>query len=179
MAPSSATPPFAWDDVQSRLRQLFSAMSGGLEPDLRDDLVQEACVRLLRVTRRETVRDTEALLATVARRTWYDHLRRAVRTRERFEALGDTDPAAAAPTWDPQIGDPAERLLLAVQELFTTHGADECLGLLRHYLAAAGWQQLAAAQGVAYQTLRKRWSRCLALARTKLAADPDLAQWLD
>ena len=179
MALSSATPPFAWDDAQSRLRRLFGALAGGLEHDLCEDLVQEACVRLLRITRREPVRDSEALLATVARRTWYDHLRRAVRTRERFEELGDTDPAAASPPWDPHLGDPAERLLLAVQELFTAHGAGECQSLLRHYLGATGWQQVAAAQGVDYRTLRKRWSRCLALARTKLAADPDLSQWLD
>ncbi len=181
MPHSPASDIFDWDESRRRLRKLFGALAGGAEPDLLDDLVQEACVRLLRIVRREAIRETDAILATVARRTWYDHLRRAIRTRERFRDLGGAVPDVAdpAPLWETELGDPAERLCLIVQEIFVGRGADDCLELLRHFLAAAGWQQLATLQGVAYAALRKRWSRCLAVARASLADDADLAPWLD
>ena len=133
------------------------------------------------MSRRAPIRETEALLVVLARRTWYDHLRRLTRTRERFQSLGDDHDRVAdtSPGADPRLGDPAERLALAIQEIFAERGARECLELLRHFLAEAGWRDLAAREGVAYAALRKRWSRCLAVARTELAADADLSLWLD
>jgi DNA-directed RNA polymerase specialized sigma24 family protein len=170
-----------WDAIRLSLRRTVGGLAGGADTTVVDDLVQEACVRYLRVSRRETIREPEALLATLARRTWYDHLRRTVRTRERFASLGDDELGVADPAqdWQAALGDPAERLALAVQEIFAGRGATECLDLLRHFLAAASWQDLATRQGVAYAALRKRWSRCLAVARAELAADADLSQWLD
>ena len=170
-----------WEAIRLGLRRAIGGLAGGADAALVDDLVQEACVRFLRVSRREAVREPEALLATLARRTWYDHLRRTVRTRERFQDLGDKelDLAGSVPAWEAALGDPAERLALAVQEIFIGRGAAECLDLLRHFLAATSWQDLAARQGVAYAALRKRWSRCLVVVRTELAADAQLARWLD
>jgi DNA-directed RNA polymerase specialized sigma24 family protein len=170
-----------WDAVRLGLRRAIGGLASGADAAVVDDLVQEACVRFLRVSRRETVREPDALLATLARRTWYDHLRRTVRTRERFQDLGDRelDVAGPAPAWEAALGDPAERLALVVQEIFTRRGASACLDLLQHFLAATSWQNLATRQGVAYTALRKRWSRCLAVARTELAADTELSRWLD
>ncbi len=120
MLDSPDTTSFDWSDVRRKLRHLVEGLSGGADTHLVDDLVQEACVRLLRVSRREPVREPDALLATLARRTWYDHLRRAVRTRERFQALGDSDPGVVDPTpsWEADLGDPAARLSLVLQEFF-------------------------------------------------------------
>lgn len=170
-----------WDAIRLSLRRAIGGLASGADAAMVDDLVQEACVRFLRVSRREAVREPEALLATLARRTWYDHLRRTVRTRERFQDLGDKelDLAGPAPEWEAALGDPAERLAQVVQEIFMGRGASECLDLLRHFLAATSWQQLATRQGVAYPALRKRWSRCLVLVRTELAADTELSGWLD
>ena len=181
MPKSPDTMALDWDAIRLSLRRSVGGLAGGADAALVDDLVQEACVRFLRVSRRETVREPEALLATLARRTWYDHLRRTIRTRERFQSLGEDqlDVADPAPAWRAELGDPAERLALAVQEIFAGRGASECLDLLRNFLAAAGWQDLATQQGVAYAALRKRWSRCLAVARSELAADAELSQWVD
>ncbi len=181
MAESPGITSLDWDDVRHKLRRLVRGLAGDTDAAVVDDLVQETCVRLLRVTRREQVREPEALLATLARRTWYDHLRRLVRTRERFQTMGDDgfDAADPAAPWDADLGDPAERLALAVQEIFVSQDATTCLDLLQHYLAAASWQLLATREGVPYTAIRKRWSRCLSLARAQLVADPDLSQWLD
>ncbi len=178
---SSDSPACDWDEVRRGFRRLLGALAGPADPALVDDLVQEACVRLLRAARREAVREPEALMTVLARRTWYDHLRRTVRTRERFAPLGDDHDRvpAPAPGGDPRLGDPAERLVLVVQEIFAARGADECRGLLRDFLAATNWRTLAERLGVDHAALRKRWSRCLAVARADLAADPDLAAWLD
>ena len=159
----------------------MGALAGPADALLIDDLVQEACVRYLRAQRREEVREPEALMTTLARRTWYDHLRRRTRTRERFTSLSENHErvAAASPARDPGFGDPAERLTLVVQEIFLARGADECLDLLRSFLAATGWQNLAEHQQVGYAALRKRWSRCLAMARHELSADADLSLWID
>lgn len=170
-----------WSAARHTLRRLIGGLEGTADPVLVDDLVQEGCVRLLRVSRRGPIREMEALLVVLARRTWYDHLRRLTRTRERFQSLGDDHDrvVAASPAADPRLGDPAERLALAIQEIFADRDAHECLELLRHFLASAGWQHLAAREGVAYAALRKRWSRCLAVARAELTADADLSLWLD
>jgi len=174
------TAPLDWDQARLRFRRLLQSMAGSADPYLLDDLVQESCVRLLRVSRRAPVREPEALMAVLARRTWIDHLRRAVRTRERFTALGEDydrvgDPNPAS---SPDLGDPGERLALVVQEIFLEHGSHECLELLRGFLAVGSWRALAGRMNVNYSAVRKRWSRCLAVPRAELAADADLASWL-
>ncbi len=61
----SDTAAIDWDAVRLSLRRAVGGLAGGADAALVDDLVQEACVRFLRVSRRESVRETEALLATL------------------------------------------------------------------------------------------------------------------
>lgn len=173
--------PVDWGQVRQGFRRLVGALAGQADALLVDDLVQEACVRYLRARRREPVREPEAMMTTLARRTWYDHLRRRTRARERFTPLSEDHErvAASSPARDPSLGDPAERLTLVVQEVFLARGAHECLQLLQAFLAAGGWQNMAERQQVGYAALRKRWSRCLAVARRALSDDADLSLWID
>jgi DNA-directed RNA polymerase specialized sigma24 family protein len=179
--PSRAPDTLEWDEIQEDLRRAFLGLSRGAEPADIDDLVQEASVRLLRIVRREKVREMGSLLPTLARRTWYDYLRRVIRARERANDPGEQQEIAGqlSPGWNAELGDPAERLALVVQEFFVGRGARECLDMLRHFLSAASWELLARQKDVEAATLRKRWSRCLAQARTGIAGDEDLSPWLD
>ena len=181
MPSSRATDTLEWGEIQENLRRTFLGLSQGAEPADIDDLVQEASVRLLRIVRREEVREMGSLLPTVARRTWYDYLRRVIRARERASDPGEQREIAGqlSPGWNAELGDPAERLALVVQEFFVGRGARECLDLLRQFLSATSWQQLAGQQDVEPTTLRKRWSRCLAMARAGIVGDEDLSPWLD
>lgn len=181
MPPSRASDTMEWGEIQESLRRHFLGLSQGAEPADIDDLVQEASVRLLRVVRREEVREMDSLLSKVARRTWYDHLRRVIRARERANNKSEQEEIEGrlSSNWLAELGDPAERLALVVQEFFVGRGAAECLDLLRHFLDATSWKCLAEQQKVDSATLRKRWSRCLAMARAGIAGDEDLSPWLD
>jgi DNA-directed RNA polymerase specialized sigma24 family protein len=167
--------PGGWGAARRTLQRRIAGLAGGEDRALLDDLVQEACVRLLRVARREPIDDPEALMTILARRTWIDHLRRQRRAREHFRSLGDgeTDVADPAVLPDADLGQLLDRVELMVQEVFIRSGAQECLRLARLYMVAHDWKQVAAESGVGYAAIRKRWSRCLTLLRVEIGKDPD------
>jgi DNA-directed RNA polymerase specialized sigma24 family protein len=168
-----------WSEIRRRTRRRMERL---IEPpdaaDL-DDLVQEACVRLLRASRRELIEDWEAMIATVARRTFTDHIRRQQSARRKAAALAlEAGTTPAEPMLHVSLGTLADRLPLIVQEVFLEQGATECLELLDTFCAGRPWSGDARAQELPPATLRKRWSRCLAIARSALRADPSLKDCL-
>lgn len=172
---------FDWERARRHVRALYRGRASGPDHEAVEDLVQECCIRTLRAMRRQAAEKPWALLQTVAQRTWVDHQRRSVRRRERLRALDDRD-EISQPFDDPidrELGELRERLVFMAHELFDRDGAFECQQLLRDYLGALDWQEVAQRLGRTHAATRKRWSRCLASLREAIARDPRLAPLLE
>jgi RNA polymerase sigma factor (sigma-70 family) len=75
--------PIIRESIGYKLRSIFSSSALGQDAQQREDLCQDALVRLLPQLRRcranrhaETIRDLRGFVATIAYRTYYDYLRR-------------------------------------------------------------------------------------------------------
>ena len=168
-------PAIDWELVRESLRRRFAGRLDRAELTEMDDLVQEGCVRMLRVSRREPIENLEALVSVVARRTFRDFLRRRYRHERLWNPLDDShvelpDSGAAA---DPGFGDLVDRIEFMVLELFVREERPECEQLARAWFARKNWSKLAKELGMSHASVRKRWSRCLDLPRKVLRADPD------
>jgi DNA-directed RNA polymerase specialized sigma24 family protein len=166
-----------WDRMRTLLRNHLLRRAESGDRDHLDDLVQEACVRLLRASRRGPVESPDALAATIARRTWVDHIRRRTRWRNLFVA--ETGQEAPALSGGPAFGDVRDRLQFIVTELLESNGSHGCLDLARAYFAERDWKTVAAAAGRSYAAVRKQWSRCVTEVRDLIRRDPHLARTLD
>jgi RNA polymerase sigma factor (sigma-70 family) len=165
-----------WRRAREFLRARLRQEMGSADAAELDDLAQEACVRLLRALRRERAERLEGLMATIAHRTWTDHLRRRVVARKWLArsdeaAVNTPDPRALR---DHLLGNVVARIELIVLELFHKHGMTECRDLARAHFDERDWRKVAADSGVKEPAVRKRWSRCLAFLRGELAKDPQL-----
>jgi DNA-directed RNA polymerase specialized sigma24 family protein len=165
-----------WAQARRFLRDRLAREVDAKEEAHLDDLVQEACVRLLRAVRREPVAQLEGLMATIARRTWADHVRRRILARRWFEwsdarAAQTPDPR---PLHDPLLGDLLARVELVVLESFHRQGRFECEQLTLAHFAGQEWSGFAADHGLTDVAVRKRWSRCLEMLRGEIERDPQL-----
>lgn len=176
--------PLPWKEVRQTMLQHLRRHAAGRDPDQLEDLAQEACVRLLRALRRESARDLDGLMASLAHRTWVDHVRRWRRTRDRFSPWGEAADGVADQlaisgdgdaSEDADLGHLLDRLELVVQEAFQSAGAQACADLARAFFAGRDWRQVAGDLGVDHASVRKRWSRCLARIRDALSRDPQYA----
>lgn len=154
---------------------------GARHADDHEDLAQEALVRLLRVLRREPVRNLEALMNTLADRVVIQHDRR----RRRWSILVQPFDPAAHDRPDPStraqaaLGDPVHRLRFTVLEFFAAHHSP-CAELARAFFARTPWEKVAAAAGLNPDAVRRRWSRCLDRLRDATRrGDGPLLEWCD
>lgn len=175
-APHPVDAQIDWVHARRFLRDRLASEVDAHEDAHVDDLVQEACVRLLRAVRRERVAQLEGLMATIARRTWADHVRRRILARRWFEsndvrAAMTPDPRSLH---DPLLGDLLARVELVVLESFRRHGRAECQELAHAHFDGREWSAVAASQGLTDVAVRKRWSRCLELLRGEIERDPQL-----
>ena len=162
-----------WDLCRDFFRIRLSRHLGGPERGPLDDLVQEACIRLLRAVRIQPADNLEGLMAVIAGRTWKDYLRRNSTQKKYFESLETEDRDVASFAAEaPDLGDLRDRLELVVQEIFESHGRVECQELALRYFDEHDWKQIGEDLGVGYAAIRKRWSRCLTLVREAFASDP-------
>lgn len=151
------------DEVDSKIRA---------DSMLRQDLVQEACVRLLRALRRRPDLPPRRLVHVIALRTVTDHFRNRYRHRAMLEAAerGEID-AALPEALDPALGGLLERMELIVLESFRAHGREECRELAIEWFTLHDWTRIAAERGTGHAAVRKRWSRCLTFLRELLEHD--------
>jgi len=167
--------PIDWREAHRFLRKEIRRSRARCRPDELDDLNQEALVRLFRASRREEIRNLEAFMTTIAQRTAVDGLRR----RKRWNAImaplrdGQDLPSVAASPAPVPAGDPVSRLAFIVLELLERQSSG-CLELARANMQGRNWAQVADDLGVSHDAVRARWSRCRALLRGAIMADPKL-----
>jgi hypothetical protein len=176
--PSEAT--IDWAGVRGFLRTALRAhLPEACAADLQD-LIQEASVRVLRTLRREEVRNLEALMNDIARKTAIDFMRSRsrwsamvlkVQHRQRDLAHGSND--------DPEfLGDPLERTRFVVLAWFRQNSAGCHELAARYFTGTCGWPVLAEELGLTPQALRRRWSRCVERLRQAVQGDREfLWKW--
>jgi DNA-directed RNA polymerase specialized sigma24 family protein len=164
-----------WDHARRFLREALLRMPYRKDPDLVEDLVQEALVRLLRFTRGGLpIRNLDALMNTLAKRTLVDYLRhKGVRESVMADCEGEIpDTPDPGPRPD-ESGDRLALIEFLVVEHFTATSAP-CLELARHFFDSLDWNEVARLLGRAPTAVRKQWSRCVeglrAAARTEGSA---------
>ncbi len=143
-----------------------------------EDLTQQVSLRLMCAFERDSAQNVDALVMTVCKRTWMDHLRVQSRARRYYDAFTQEQKVAATATsiqggWtDSSWGDLTERLALIANEFFVEKADGGCGGLLRSFLKSREWKDVATELGIEAATVRKRWSRCLGSLKQALTTDP-------
>ncbi|MCK4548028.1 MAG: sigma-70 family RNA polymerase sigma factor [Candidatus Eisenbacteria sp.] len=171
-----------WDEATLFLKRRLTRKLGRVDELTLEDLTQETCVRLLRAVRREGATNPHALMTTIADRTAVSHIRRITRERPIFEPLTEVTENLPDPKSETtQVpGDIQERVELVVQEIFRSRRSS-CLELAVAFFEKRNWSAVASALGISHDAVRARWSRCVALLRKVVAADPEfrlLADWV-
>lgn len=155
--------------LHARLRQLLDRCDEAVV----EDATQEAAIRLLRVIRRESVRNHEALMNDICRKTAIDTMRWNQRCRQTFESIDESP--VERPVSDSV--DPLARMEFVVLEFFRGRHA-ACYELAVAYFNDRDWEQVAEAVGKSHAAIRKRWSRCVAVLRSVARRSPDfLSAW--
>lgn len=163
-----------------RARQVFTAFLRHRLPaipsDALEDLVQEALVRLLHMSRRESIRNLEAVANTISDSVVSNHFRAQKRRHAFLQRLarhldGLVDPGT--------LGDPMDRVHFIVIAYFRKVQAP-CAELAEHYFSKIEWRTLAERQGRSHADIRQRWSRCTErLRRATRGLDGLMKWWFD
>jgi DNA-directed RNA polymerase specialized sigma24 family protein len=128
------------------------------------DLTQEACINLLRTVRREPVRNLNALMNDIARKTAIGHARRSVRWHSLLHRAAVEQ--ASTPGSTVEVGDPIERFRFVVLEFFRRNSPN-CHDLAIRYLQEGNWAEVAAHLGRNPAAIRQQWSRCVGVLRER------------
>jgi DNA-directed RNA polymerase specialized sigma24 family protein len=163
-----------WQRVRGAIRGHLARRAGRDDRTHLDDLVQEACIRLLRAWRRERVDDTDALAYVIAQRTWVDFIRRRTRWRRLFTEGEERE--IAGPAGGYEWGDLGDRLRFLVLAFFDREGRTACRELAHAYFAERDWKSVAEAWHESHAAVRKRWSRCVEEVRRLMQQDPKLTR---
>jgi hypothetical protein len=134
-------------------------------------------VRLLRFSRRETIRNVEAAIVDIVRKTLIDHHRRqsrwevvAAALRVEIESTGAPGEANGEALAD-CLGDPIERTRFIVLGFFRDR-SPRCHDLAAHYFdSGSDWVAVARRSGRSGEAVRQQWSRCVSVLRNELRRD--------
>ncbi len=121
-SPDSARLP-DWAQVRTFVRRRVRHTVPDLRDDDVDEVTQEALVRLLRVVEHTSIRNAEALMNEVARRTAIDHLRARTRWARVLAPWDGIEPPEDALPVERPLADPVERLRFTVLEFFVVNDA--------------------------------------------------------
>ena len=168
-----------WARARSELRsRIQTRLGSGSESEI-EDLTQQALVDVLRMVRKQGLRDLQAVIVIVARSTAVDEIRRRVRWRARFEEL-DPGPREAREPGDPghDHDDDLELLwFLLLESLRSRHAP--CHALAVSFAKRGNWRSVGEALGLSHAAVRQQWSRCLRAFREALRKDPGpFREWI-
>lgn len=161
----AAGAPPDWPEAARFLRARLRRLLPRVEPADLEDLAQEALIDLVRTSRREPIRNLDALLNTLARRKAIDLVRRRARWNALVRPLSERDEHEASARW--RGTDPAERLAFVVLQFFARERS-ACEPLARAFLAGHDWARVAGTMNLAATAIRKQWSRCVTHLRRTL-----------
>jgi RNA polymerase sigma factor (sigma-70 family) len=170
-----------WDQTRRQLRDRISRKLQGFSRTDLEDATQEALVRMLRACRSEEIRSPAALATSIADRTAVDWIRRRKVTRVREREMTDQDLNRPGPRIEEDTvpGDPVERIRFLVLEFFHQHNQG-CWELARVYFGGnQDWKMVSQAQGIGHDTVRARWSRCVAQLRKHASQHPEFVLLYD
>lgn len=161
-----------WEGARALMKRVIAAnLRGRVDADEMEDLVQEACVGLMRAVERGVVGSFEAMAVTIAKRTAIDRMRR----RQWTEPL-DGDPGLHDPAPDDDWLS-IEDAQLFMREIMKSLG-DSCRDLFDQWLATLNLRAVAERLGINHATARKRAERCRSEAlKICLADDGPLGNW--
>jgi len=172
---SGAQAQIDWSAAGKFLRRRIQAKLSDISSADIDDIVQDALIRALRASRRERVRNIEALMNVIADRTCADFLR----SRMRWRAIMGSWSAAGSkmrdrvPSAEP-FGDPIERAAFMVLEYFRTRNAP-CYDLATLYFGRQiKWSEIARKMGKSPGAIRQQWYRCVEALRNEAKRLGDL-----
>ncbi len=155
----------AWREERRRLIGLARQIVG--DPDLAEDIVQEAYARL---ATRDDVLSAGAWLSSVTSRLCLDHLKSAATRHERpaeSTAIASAAPAVPDPADRVTLDDTVRAALFAVLDRLTP---DERVGFILHDVFGLKFDEIAEVTGGTSATVRKQASR----ARRRLAESPPM-----
>ena len=169
-----------WDRARSQLRTRIRTQLGRCEETHLEDLTHEGLIVLLRVARRDGVRNLDGLVVTVARTVAINEIRRIKRRRAH---LADWDqsldqvlklPSSSPHEWDESL----QELWFLVLEFFRVRKAP-CHSLAMAYAELGDWKASAERLGLEHDAARQQWSRCARMLRDELRRDPGpFRDWL-
>jgi DNA-directed RNA polymerase specialized sigma24 family protein len=170
-------PEIRWDEARRFLRGRLAYRVRGIPADELEDLTQEALIRLLRVVRREGVRNLEALMNHIVELTRNDFLKRKMRRQSREQPLDDlahvvSDPAGDAASHLEAIEQDPSRLAFLVLE-FVRRVRPGALSLCESKMRGRSLEETAREQGRTPAAVRKEWSRVAQQFRDYWAAHPE------
>ena len=162
-----------WNRARSLLRARIRSQLGRCDETQLEDLAHEGLIILLRLARRDGVRNLDGLIVNVARNVAINEIRRLKRRRSR---LADWDqsleqilklPDSSLHEWD----DSLRELWFLVLEFFRMNKA-ACHTLAMTYAELGDWKAAAERLGLEHDAIRQQWSRCARLFRDELRRDP-------
>jgi DNA-directed RNA polymerase specialized sigma24 family protein len=167
--------PLEWARVQTTIRRQVARRLGDCDAATLDDLTQEGLILLLRLSRREPLRNPTGAALTVATRVAVDEIRRRCRRRARDVAWVAAHLDVAGPP-DGAADEAALRWSALVDLLRVHHPAGHALA--QAYIEHGDWRSVALALGRGHDAVRQQWARCMARCRAAVQKDPGLRELL-
>lgn len=165
-----------WGDTLRMMKGVVRRHLTSAERHDVEDVAQEAAIRLLRASRSSAaILEVDRLAYDIARKTIKDYVRRKTRWRRIMTGMADptTLDRVGSPPSAGGIGDPIERFRFVVLEYFRG-SAPGCEDLARvHFEGKESWKDVALRTGATPESVRQRWSRCVASLRDRIRRDRD------
>ena len=168
MSPSDGRGVIDWARAERTIRSSVARRLSGRPHDVVEEVSSDAQIRLLKLSRREAIRDQDATARQCANYAVGDFLRSVYRDR----LVSGTD----APESEADEGDSTEGLgffkerieqitLMFFEEKRRVAQAKktsaDCLDLAIAFFESRTWREVADGFGTSYLAIRQRWSRCV------------------
>jgi DNA-directed RNA polymerase specialized sigma24 family protein len=165
-----------WNEARQFIKVCLSRKIQYLDDHDREDLIQDASVRLIRAIRRQGARNLQGLMTTIAYRTAIDFIRSRRRKSGVFEPLNENNEGKVDDAVESigEPGDPQQRVQFVVLEYFRRQKGS-CYDLAKAFLESRNWLNIAKELGISHQAVRARGSRCGAALRKAVVVDQSFA----
>ena len=166
-----------WHQALRFFKKTLARLIGQADEYLIDSLASDAALRLIRVARREQIKNVEAMMTTIAYRAYQDWKRKvagapttvSIEATDDEEGLQVPDPTSSHSPSDVELASPEWTTFKALELIDQVTGADCREYLKAYYLEEKDHPDIARDLGITALAARKRKSRC----------EATLARWID